>query len=107
MERPLEAQRRCAHFSPTLDASDRARHHHALWLITTVHAAKGGKLKVLQWLRAQGCPWDKDVTIVAAFNGNRDMLRWARENGCPWDKRTQSWAAQGLKYTDDLGNVVP
>jgi hypothetical protein len=41
------------------------------------------RLETLQWLRANGCPWDKSVWMEAVRSGRTDMLRWAIANGCP------------------------
>ena len=43
-------------------------------------------LKVLQWARAQRCPWGAETCAAAAKNGHLDVLKWARAHGCPWDK---------------------
>ena len=43
------------------------------------HAAKGGNLEVLQWARANGCPWDERTRRVA----RGDILEWAVANGVP------------------------
>ena len=48
---------------------------------------------MLQWARAQGCPWDYDTCSYAAGNGRLTVLQWARAQGCPWDVRTCAWAA--------------
>jgi hypothetical protein len=50
-------------------------------------AAKGGHLKVLQWLRAEGCPWDMWTIHEAAGGGHLEVLQWLRAEGCPWDVR--------------------
>ncbi len=50
--------------------------------IVCVLAAFGGHLEVLQWARANDCPYLK-------------TLKWARANGCPWDKWTCAFAAKG------------
>jgi hypothetical protein len=43
---------------------------------------------MLQWLRANGCPWDARVYEYAAQDGHEAMLQWARANGCPeWPGR--------------------
>jgi hypothetical protein len=48
-----------------------------------------GHLKVLQYLRANGCPWDKSMRENAedvAGDGDNEvskLLEWARANGCP------------------------
>ena len=67
-------------------------------------AAYGGNLRVVQWLRGKGCPWDFYTCYWAVHKGHVEVLRWARENGCPWDTSTRNQAAQ-LGYTDNLGNL--
>ena len=52
---------------------------------TCAYAAQGGHLAVLQWARANGCPWDKGTCTIAAQGGQLAVLQWARANGCPWD----------------------
>jgi hypothetical protein len=46
-------------------------------------AAQGGHLRVLQWARANGCPWDVWTCIAAEEGGHQEVLQWARSNGCP------------------------
>jgi hypothetical protein len=58
-------------------------------------AARGGHLPVLQWLRANGCPWDESTCEEAAGGGHLAMLQWANANGCPWDVSTSTSAAAG------------
>jgi hypothetical protein len=48
-----------------------------------MYAAQGGRLEVLQWLRANGAPWDSRTCAYAARGGHLDMLKWLRANGCP------------------------
>jgi hypothetical protein len=43
---------------------------------------------MLQWARANGCPWDESVCRIAAEGGHLEVLQWARANGCPWDETT-------------------
>ena len=57
--------------------------------------ASAGALKLLQWARANGCPWDKGTCTQAAQGGHLTVLQWARANGCPWDEGTCAYAAQG------------
>ena len=57
-------------------------------------AAWGGHLEVLQWARANGCPWDEDTCSMAAHNGHLEVLQWARTTGCPWDERTCGMAVR-------------
>ena len=54
----------------------------------------GGHLAVLQWARAQGCPWDSDTCAFAAVNGELAVLQWLRAKGCPWNELTCSKAAE-------------
>ena len=77
----------------------------------------GGHLAVLQWARAQGCPWTSTCSSAAggghlavlqwarapaargrytcssAAGGATAVLQWARAQGCPWDEETlfSSW----------------
>jgi hypothetical protein len=62
---------------------------------TCSYAAEGGHLAVLQWLRANGCPWDAFTCSVAAAGGHLAVLQWAHTNGCPWDADTCSYAGEG------------
>jgi len=62
---------------------------------TCSSAAEGGHLNILQWLRANGCPWDKWTCSRAAEGGHLNILQWARANGCSWDEYTCSYAALG------------
>ncbi len=57
-------------------------------------AAKYGHLEVLQWARANGCPWDEKTCLGAAEGGHLEVLLWAHANGCPWDDRVMYIAAQ-------------
>ena len=56
--------------------------------------AEGGHLAVLQWARANGCPWDVETCWKAAFEGRLEMIQWLRANGSPWDTMTCMHAAQ-------------
>ena len=56
------------------------------------YAAEGGHLEVLQWARAQGCPWDWRTCAWAARNGHLEVLQWARAHGCRWDEATCAYA---------------
>ena len=55
--------------------------------------ASAGALKLLQWARANGCPWDAWTCAYAAQGGHLTVLQWSRANGCPWDAWTCTWAA--------------
>jgi hypothetical protein len=49
-----------------------------------VGAATCNTLHVLQFLHAEGCPWDRTVTEAAARRGDVEMLSWLRAQGCDW-----------------------
>ena len=61
---------------------------------TCSNAAYGGHLEVLQWAHEHGCPWDESTCSGAARKGHLEVLQWARANGCPWDEKTCAAAAQ-------------
>jgi hypothetical protein len=54
---------------------------------TCAVAAQKGHLEVLQWARANGCPWDKETCRLAAMGGHLEVLLWLRANDCPWNKQ--------------------
>ena len=70
------------------------------------HAASGGNLELVQWLRGEGCPWDHNTCHGAVMKGHVEVLRWVRENDCEWEAWIRDHAAEKLGYTDDLGNLV-
>ena len=55
--------------------------------MTSAYAAINKHLEVLQWARANGCPWDEETCAWAAENGHLEVLQWARAHGCPWNAR--------------------
>ena len=59
------------------------------------NAAALGELKLLQWARANGAPWNERTCAYAARGGHLEVLQWARANGAPWDKRICAYAAKG------------
>ena len=61
---------------------------------TCAAAAKNGQLEVLDWLRQKGCPWGVETCAAAAEGGHLETLIWARQNRCPWDKNVCKLAAQ-------------
>ena len=44
-------------------------------------AAQNGHLALLQWMRAQGCPWDYCAAMAAAVPKNLHIFRWMVANG--------------------------
>lgn len=80
----------------------------------TSHAAAlaGGQLEALQWLRANGCPWDSFTCSAAAEGGHLALLQWARANACAWDAWTAACIAKGansalLQWARDSGCPLP
>jgi hypothetical protein len=65
------------------------REHGCKWNEETCErAAEGGHLEVLQWARANHCPWDEDdMCRYAGIGGNLEVLRWVIEQGCPGGER--------------------
>jgi hypothetical protein len=61
-------------------------------------AAHGGHLEVLQWARANGCPWDETTCEAAVARGHLDVVQWAKENDCPG-------AVQVRLGLDETGNL--
>ena len=59
-------------------------------------AAYGGNLEVLQWARANGCPWDEETCTCAASGGHLEVQQWARANGCPWNE--WAWDEESFIY---------
>ena len=64
------------------------------WTCTADYAARGGSIEVLEWLRTNGCPWDSKTCKSAAEGGHLEVLQWLRANGCPWNEGTEK-AAEG------------
>ena len=69
-----------------------------------MYAAEGGHLEVLQWARANGCPWDADTCVAAVDEQRHDVFLWARENDCPMNDNTRLLAIEfgWLGDDDDL-----
>ena len=61
-----------------------------------VDAAHGGNVRVLQFARELGYPWDIKVCLTAASRANWDIVRWAlaQDPQCPCDKITRAQVAQ-------------
>jgi len=78
--------------------------------------AQHGGLKVLEWVRSQGCPWNADMCATAAAKGGHlNVLRYLRAYGCEFEAQTATAAAQagqlkvlkwlrgeGCKFTADI-----
>ena len=51
---------------------------------------------MLQWLRANGCDWNRITCSQAAAGGHLAVLQWARTNGCDWNwANCLQWARAG------------
>jgi len=61
-------------------------------LITTAFTRS---IPLLEWARANGCPWHECICVHAALRGHLEVLKWARVNGCPWGEFTCHAAARG------------
>ena len=88
--------------------------------------ARFGKLRatvffhVLEFLYANGCPWDERACAHAAWAGHQDVLQWLVDRGCPFDDSVctsagisrhldiMEWGHQhGLKFTPEgFGTVA-
>src|SRR5437899_1988986 len=44
-------------------------------------AAAHGYLNLINWARANGCPWNERTCEQAAEGGHLEVLQWARTNG--------------------------
>ena len=58
---------------------------------------------MLQWLRANGCPWTERTCEAAARAGHLEVFRWARDNGCPDLRDWERIAVAGgwMAYSDN------
>jgi len=41
-------------------------------------------VEMMQWAKANGCPWHLGTCAKVAIRGHLDVLKWARKHGCPW-----------------------
>ena len=57
---------------------------------TCVSAARGGHLKLLQWLHKHHCPWNCFTLTTAMSYGmrikNLELAKWVSSQGCPWTR---------------------
>ena len=55
-------------------------------------SAKGGHLAVLQWARAQGCPWSEWRCFKhASGDGQFEVVDWLRDSGFDPARHTLLW----------------
>ena len=55
-------------------------------------AAKGGNLKIMEWLKEMRCPWSPETFSYATFSGEIEVLKWLKANECPWGPNTFYYA---------------
>ena len=57
--------------------------------------ARKGNLHILQWVTANGWPWDdNNICYTAVARAYLELMQWARENGCPWHEYTSILAIE-------------
>jgi len=63
------------------------------------NAARSGNIRLLEWLRARGTPWDETTAHVAAERMGLGAFRWiVADNGCPYTPTLAAFhAARGGK----------
>lgn len=83
----LYAAARCGRTNSIKWAQEHCQIRQTEWAEVFAVAAADGQLRTLQWLRAQGHPWNKWACYHAAKNGHLAALQWLRANGCPIDKQ--------------------
>ena len=59
-------------------------------------AANRGRLEVVKWLRADGCPWDEKACLFAGSCKSWDTLQYLVDNKCP------GWEKAAIKYAEHL-----
>jgi hypothetical protein len=64
-------------------------------------AVRRGDMKILRWLKEQGCPWNARVFTVAIEKGDREIIRWLYEEECPIDKNTFKAVMKKYVLNDD------
>jgi hypothetical protein len=57
-------------------------------------ATECGNIRLIKWLKENGCPWRDTTFEYAAYYGNLDNMKWLLENGCPWNFWTFEAAAE-------------
>jgi hypothetical protein len=63
---------------PTLLEATKLKGYHSQ------QVAANSCLGVLQWVRANSCPWDKWMCAMVAAGGCLEVLQWAHTSSCPW-----------------------
>ena len=65
-----------------------------------LHLFSLGNLEVLQWARANDCPWDVTTVDRAERRGHDHVVEWARANGCPTPAYIESDSSDAASGTD-------
>ena len=90
-----------AYFNPE------TKQYRFLWTETTcAKVASHGQLRVLQWLRKKGCPWDERTYHFAISAGKVELSQWAVKNGCPSHESESFDDEDSLDYWDRLGRII-
>ena len=55
---------------------------------------------MLQWARANGCPWNNQMFAAAAVGGHLEMLQWVYKNGCPRNRSARMTIATHYEHPD-------
>ena len=71
-------------------------------------AAESEDLRVLQWLKFHGCPWNVNICNIAVRKNNLEMLKYAHENGCEWTKDTYAhcFESSGHRYGKNISKKL-
>ena len=55
---------------------------------------------MLQWARANGCPWNNQTCAAAAVGGHLEVLQWVYKNGCPRNRSACMTIATHYEHPD-------
>jgi hypothetical protein len=55
-----------------------------------------------EWVRLASLPVPEDTCSYAAHGGHLEVLQWARANGCPWNRETLLSPPFGFNLTAEL-----
>ena len=65
------------------------------YIIISEEIASDGNLHLLQWIKENGCSFDRFVSGYAAESGNLETLQWLKDINCPMDSLTYIYASCG------------
>ena len=60
---------------------------------------------MLQWARANGCPWDVHTCDLAVTGGHLAVLQWAMANDCPGADQFSS-RMQRMQLADAIQEIL-